>query len=205
MRSGSSASAAELTWSSNERRCMGRTRSATEGAQKRAFRSAAASRSPSSRSRSSSSAKAMISSDHSWSGTRAASRTSSPTSSGRRAAPRGRPGRRTRRRRAQPGRRSGAPRDRRRPRPRPLGQRRVAEAAHLVASGPRQVEAVPHRRVADARVDEDDHFLPSPSPESSSTARNASWGTSMRPTCFMRFLPSFCLSRSLRLRVMSPP
>ena len=38
-----------------------------------------------------------------------------------------------------------------------------------------------------------------------STARNASWGTSTRPTCFMRFLPSFCLSSSLRLRVMSPP
>jgi hypothetical protein len=25
------------------------------------------------------------------------------------------------------------------------------------------------------------------------------------PTCFMRFLPSFCFSRSLRLRLMSPP
>ena len=37
------------------------------------------------------------------------------------------------------------------------------------------------------------------------TARNASWGTSTVPTCFMRFLPSFCFSRSLRLRVMSPP
>ena len=40
---------------------------------------------------------------------------------------------------------------------------------------------------------------------SSSTARNASWGTSTRPTCFMRFLPSFWLSSSLRLREMSPP
>src|SRR5204862_5540692 len=38
-----------------------------------------------------------------------------------------------------------------------------------------------------------------------STVRNASWGTSTRPTCFMRFLPSFCFSSSLRLRVMSPP
>ena len=35
--------------------------------------------------------------------------------------------------------------------------------------------------------------------------RKASWGISTRPTCFMRFLPSFCRSRSLRLRVMSPP
>ena len=40
---------------------------------------------------------------------------------------------------------------------------------------------------------------------SSSTARNASCGTSMRPTCFMRFLPSFWRSSSLRLRLMSPP
>ena len=35
--------------------------------------------------------------------------------------------------------------------------------------------------------------------------RKASWGTSTRPTRFMRFLPSFCFSSSLRLRVMSPP
>ena len=40
---------------------------------------------------------------------------------------------------------------------------------------------------------------------SSSTARNASCGTSMRPTCFIRRLPRFCSSSSLRLRVMSPP
>lgn len=36
-------------------------------------------------------------------------------------------------------------------------------------------------------------------------AMNASWGTSTRPTIFMRFLPSFCFSSSLRLRLMSPP
>ena len=40
---------------------------------------------------------------------------------------------------------------------------------------------------------------------SSSTARNASWGTSIRPTCFIRCLPFFCCSSSLRLRLMSPP
>ena len=34
---------------------------------------------------------------------------------------------------------------------------------------------------------------------------NASWGTSTRPIDFIRFLPSFCRSSSLRLRVMSPP
>src|SRR6266852_5181310 len=37
------------------------------------------------------------------------------------------------------------------------------------------------------------------------TARKASCGMSTWPTRFMRFLPSFCFSRSLRLRVMSPP
>jgi amino acid transporter len=34
---------------------------------------------------------------------------------------------------------------------------------------------------------------------------NASCGTSTRPMFFIFFLPSFCFSRSLRLRVMSPP
>ena len=38
-----------------------------------------------------------------------------------------------------------------------------------------------------------------------SAAMKASWGTSTRPTIFIRFLPSFCFSSSLRLRVMSPP
>jgi len=33
----------------------------------------------------------------------------------------------------------------------------------------------------------------------------ASWGTSTRPMFFIFFLPSFCFSRSLRLRLMSPP
>ena len=38
-----------------------------------------------------------------------------------------------------------------------------------------------------------------------SAATKASWGTSTRPIVFIRFLPSFCFSSSLRLRVMSPP
>ena len=67
----------------------------------------------------------------------------------------------------------------------------------------RQVEPLPHLRAGDAGVNEDDQ--PSPSPDSSSTARNASCGTSTRPTCFMRFLPAFCFSSSLRLRLTSPP
>ena len=37
------------------------------------------------------------------------------------------------------------------------------------------------------------------------TARKASCGISTRPMRFMRFLPSFCFSSSLRLRLMSPP
>ena len=43
------------------------------------------------------------------------------------------------------------------------------------------------------------------SPSSCNTAMNASCGISTDPTCFMRFFPSFWRSRSLRLRVMSPP
>ena len=36
-------------------------------------------------------------------------------------------------------------------------------------------------------------------------AKNASCGTSTDPICFMRFLPAFCFSNNLRLRLMSPP
>jgi hypothetical protein len=53
-----------------------------------------------------------------------------------------------------------------------------------------------------------DHFLPGalPSAESEeSAAMKASCGTSTRPTIFIRFLPSFCFSSSLRFRLMSPP
>ena len=38
-----------------------------------------------------------------------------------------------------------------------------------------------------------------------STSMNASCGMFTRPIAFIRFLPSFCFSSSLRLRVMSPP
>ncbi len=41
--------------------------------------------------------------------------------------------------------------------------------------------------------------------EVDSAAMKASCGTSTRPTIFIRFLPSFCFSSSLRLREMSPP
>jgi hypothetical protein len=53
------------------------------------------------------------------------------------------------------------------------------------------------------------YFLPlsplSPAASVDNAATNASCGTSTRPMVFIRFLPSFCFSRSLRLRVMSPP
>ena len=48
------------------------------------------------------------------------------------------------------------------------------------------------------------HFLPVGTSEVSA-AMKASCGTSTRPMDFMRFLPSFCFSSSLRLRLMSPP
>ena len=49
------------------------------------------------------------------------------------------------------------------------------------------------------------HFLEAVDSFVESAATNASWGTSTRPTIFIRFLPSFCFSSSFRLRVMSPP
>ena len=48
------------------------------------------------------------------------------------------------------------------------------------------------------------HFLPVGTSEVSA-AMKASCGTSTRPMDFMRFLPSFCFSSNLRLRLMSPP
>ncbi len=47
--------------------------------------------------------------------------------------------------------------------------------------------------------------LPSGDSEVDKAAMKASCGTSTRPTIFIRFLPSFCFSSSLRLRLMSPP
>jgi hypothetical protein len=46
---------------------------------------------------------------------------------------------------------------------------------------------------------------PSPQLSTFSAAMNASCGMSTLPNCRIFFLPSFCFSRSLRLRVMSPP
>jgi hypothetical protein len=45
----------------------------------------------------------------------------------------------------------------------------------------------------------------SPQLSTFSAAMNASCGMSTLPNCRIFFLPSFCFSRSLRFRVMSPP
>src|SRR5512137_2828837 len=87
---------------------------------------------------------------------------------------------------------------------------------HLVVENPHRNED--HRRVgpgSDAQDQDQRHparrpafrLLPTDHGHSSTlrTARKASWGISTWPTCFMRFLPSFCFSRSLRFRLMSPP
>ena len=44
-----------------------------------------------------------------------------------------------------------------------------------------------------------------PAPSEVSAAMKASGGTSTDPMFFIRFLPAFCFSSSLRLREMSPP
>src|SRR3954465_15649476 len=68
------------------------------------------------------------------------------------------------------------------------------------------------RWIAWSQSDDDDLWLrrrhafdAALSPARLSTARKASWGISTFPTSFMRALPSFCFSSSLRFRVMSPP
>jgi len=50
-----------------------------------------------------------------------------------------------------------------------------------------------------------DDLKPSPQLSTFSAAIKASCGMSTLPNCRIFFLPSFCFSRSLRLRVMSPP
>jgi hypothetical protein len=79
----------------------------------------------------------------------------------------------------------------------PAGHRPLVDAA---AAGGQPEPRIP--RDAD-RVDAAPHFLAGSALDSAAT--KASCGTSTRPTIFIRFLPSFCFSSSLRLRVMSPP
>ena len=84
---------------------------------------------------------------------------------------------------------------------RDVGRVLVLAAQHgdeVAVAAARGAEGQVHVEVADGAA----HFLSS---FRLSTARNASCGTSTPPTCFIRFLPFFCFSSSLRLRVMSPP
>ena len=57
----------------------------------------------------------------------------------------------------------------------------------------------------EARLCRFPYFFLSAAESVDSAATKASCGTSTRPIVFIRFLPSFCFSSSLRLRVMSPP
>ncbi len=69
-----------------------------------------------------------------------------------------------------------------------------------------EVAVVAARRAErDVHVDGDGRRRRGHQSSSRKAATKASWGTSTRPICFMRFLPSFWRSSSLRLRVMSPP
>ena len=103
----------------------------------------------------------------------------------------------------------------------PVGRTSVSERDATGGSAPADVVAVPstvteqpaksaHALTA-ATVDRDArtpfaYFLGlSPPASVDSAATNASCGTSTRPMVFIRFLPSFCFSSSLRLRVISPP
>ena len=82
----------------------------------------------------------------------------------------------------------------------PAGDRLLVDAA---AAGGQPVEVV---GAGDADgLDAPGHFLEAVDSLVDSAATKASWGTSTRPTIFIRFLPSFCFSSSLRLRLMSPP
>src|SRR5690606_1130824 len=87
-----------------------------------------------------------------------------------------------------------------------LGHRTLVDGSH--ADGTGVAVQVPHP----AHVSDDGrggsgrrHLLFPVGASDVRAATNASCGTSTRPTFFIFFLPSFCFSSSLRLRVMSPP
>ena len=77
----------------------------------------------------------------------------------------------------------------------------VAVATAMHTERQVDIQVLPGRSAGIAPADQG-RFL---SPSRLRTARNASCGTSTPPTCFIRFLPFFCFSSSLRLREMSPP
>ncbi len=95
---------------------------------------------------------------------------------------------------------------------RPIGQRtRGVEQATPRAQGAQQGSPSRHIEGNQTRLHEVDSRCSATrarreAQEPSLNAEmNASWGTSTRPMLFIFRLPSFCFSRSLRLRVTSPP
>ena len=86
----------------------------------------------------------------------------------------------------------------------PAGDRPLVDAGAVRAAGPGSGSRSAAGDADRARR-RPGHFLEAVDSLVESAATNASWGTSTRPTIFIRFLPSFCFSSSLRLRVMSPP
>ena len=91
------------------------------------------------------------------------------------------------------------------------GRHEVAVAAAMRAEGQMDVEMTDHAGFASVvhgtrrRIEQHDAHAFRFSESRLSTARNASCGTSTPATCFIRFFPFFCFSRSFRFRVMSPP
>ena len=90
------------------------------------------------------------------------------------------------------------------------GEQRVDVRAVLLSSADDGDEvavpaAVRAERQMDVQVPDVTHGYFFRSESRFKTARKASCGTSTPPTCFIRFFPFFCFSRSFRLRVMSPP
>jgi len=78
--------------------------------------------------------------------------------------------------------------------------RHTTASATLVANPTTSADAS-SRHAAGGRY----FFLVSPPSSDDSAAMKASGGTSTVPMFFIRFLPAFCFSSSLRLRLMSPP
>ena len=90
-----------------------------------------------------------------------------------------------------------------------MGERALALALKEPGSRPRKQRMPSELVVRDSTGpvrDAGGYFLVfSPGADVDNAAMKASCGTSTRPTIFIRFLPSFCFSSSLRFRVMSPP
>ena len=93
-----------------------------------------------------------------------------------------------------------------------------ADAQKVVEAGvvmvPEGRKVIPHERmirkgykiaVGALLYTEGDMQVQAAHPSMRSTLMKASLGSSTEPTCRMRFLPSFCFSKSFFFRVISPP